>query len=147
MYDDHSQTDPQEPLLRRGHHYHIKYRDKVDFTKPKESQGYINNWFNFRCSQGLMHHAASFNTLCNKMILLKSTGFCQWGNQMRDKKNLFCCMNHNKNLRLRNKIYHRALVCIFVFNKILKKLLYWIYILYWMTECLPVLICHGLIWY
>nr|XP_022337295.1 G patch domain-containing protein 3-like [Crassostrea virginica] len=43
VYDDHSQTDPQEPLLRRGHHYHIKYRDKVDFTKPKESQGYINN--------------------------------------------------------------------------------------------------------
>lgn len=43
VYDDHSQTDPQDPLLRRGHHYHIKYRDKVDFTKPQESRGLINN--------------------------------------------------------------------------------------------------------
>ncbi|XP_062583065.1 G patch domain-containing protein 3-like [Saccostrea cucullata] len=43
VYDDHSKTDPQNPLLRRGHHYHIKYRDKVDFTKPQESQGYIDN--------------------------------------------------------------------------------------------------------
>lgn len=91
----------------------------------------------------MQHHLICYVII----ITVKKYRFLPVGKSNERQENLFCCMNHNKNLRLRNRIYHRALVCIFVFNKILKKLLYWIYILYQMTECLPVLICHGLIWY